>query len=64
MTYSGMVVEALAALAFNGERDSKAGCSLVAIRKQILTMFGGGLNKQTASFNQLTLKGINKVTFD
>ena len=61
MTYSAMVIEAVATLASVSDKDAKNGSSLVAIRKQILATYGSNLNKQAASFNSLTLKGINKV---
>lgn len=56
-----MVIEAVATLATLSDKDAKNGSSLVAIRKQILATYGSNLNKQAASFNSLTLKGINKV---
>ena len=61
MTYTAMVIEAVATLASVSDKDAKNGSSLVAIRKQILATYGSNLNKQAASFNSLTLKGINKV---
>ena len=62
LTYAAMVVEAVAALSQLTDKDYKFGSSLVAIRKHILTTYGANLKKQTASFNSLTLKGINKVS--
>lgn len=53
-SYAVMVLEAVVAM------NEKGGSSLNAIRKYILTHYNVG-NKQTASFNSLTLKAVNRA---
>ena len=61
LSYSEMVLEAVSTLAAQDRYVERDGCSLQAIRKFLATTYNLG-KQQTASFNNLTLKAINRAT--